>query len=310
MEGTSYPYAVGVVRSKEDSLLSPAMWQRLESAPYAEAEAELAGSGYGGGERGSEAMIARELAGTRELLLDIAPEPALLTALFVQTDAHNLKVLFKGRLVQSGASSLLQEGGTLDTELLAACVNAGEYDRLPPPLAERLASVEASLTPHTDPAALSSALDDAAYAYALRSLSGHKGAPFRRVILQKIELTNLITLLRARALNWDADALSPLLLTCGPTPAGEWLRRYRLPPEEMRSSLGSPLETAVADAAREDIGKAEQTAREGIDRMLRADKDDPFGVGPLLWYFTAKQDEARRLRLLFARKRADKEGTS
>ncbi len=304
MEGTSYPYAVGVVKAKEDSLLSPAVWQRLETGSREEAVQALADAGYGMGEREPQAMIVAELAETRRLLLEISPEPQLLGALFVQTDAHNLKVIFKSRLVQRDPAPLLQEGGTLDTETLVLCAKAGEYGQLPEPIGSRLNAIEQSLTPESDPAQLSSALDDAIYAYALSLLSGRSAQGFKEYVLQKIELTNLLTLLRARILKMDATAVAAMLISCGETSVTQWLRLYRMTPEEFRSSLGDPLKEAVADAAKEDIGKAEQAVRVALDQKLSGAKDDSFGVGPLLWYFSAKQEEARRLRLLFAHKEA------
>ncbi|MGN0171632.1 MAG: V-type ATPase subunit [Acutalibacteraceae bacterium] len=308
---TSYPYAVGVIKARERSLIDAALWARLQEAPTEEALKLLIDFGYGGGETGDiDTLIRAELDASRRLIAEIAPDPTLIGVLLIDTDAHNLKVLFKGRLLESDETQLLLSGGAIDKELLTACVQNGEYSSLPEPLCGSLEAIEQTLTPDTRVYELCAAVDNAVYGYALSLLTGRKAAPFAAYLRARMDVTNVLAFLRAQALSMEAAELRAMLLSGGTVPPEDLIRLYAQSEEEQRRFLragenGSLIEKVLSVYDKEhDITAAESAANDGLQAMLGQEKDDSFGIGPLLYYLIQKQAQAKKLRLLFAQKRA------
>lgn len=132
-----YTYSVARVRAKEASLLSKQdIEQLISSENYSDALRVLTDKGYGMAEAETSGSITE--GAERELwkfLAEISDE-MLLRLLRLPKDYHNLKAAVKA--VYSGAeiSGLLNEGGSIDGDIIRDCIEKREYKELPPFLAD------------------------------------------------------------------------------------------------------------------------------------------------------------------------------
>lgn len=271
---TSYPFAVGRVKALEGTLLNASQWGRLLEAEEAQALSLLREWGYGSssGADDLESRIRSQLADTAALLREIAPVPGLLDVFCLPADAHNLKVLLKSRLVGEPADRLLLAGGCYETELLRVCVEVDDYSLLSPLLGERLRGVGDL----TDPFLLSVTVDNAMFAQMLHDAG--KNELLRSYLRTQADFVNRLSAIRANRLGWSQQQLDRVLL-----PADD------VPPV-------SPQDDNLPEVERE--------MQRALRQVVAGQKDDSFGPGPLLYYWLARQQEARALRILFAAKRA------
>ena len=100
-------YAVARIRCHENGLIGRERMARMIAGTAEEAMQVLTGAGYGGaaaaeGTADVEALIAAELARTDALVREVSPDPALTELFLMQADVHNLKALYKLRLLGGG----------------------------------------------------------------------------------------------------------------------------------------------------------------------------------------------------------------
>ena len=74
---------------------------------------------------------------TTATILELSPDPALTDLFLLETDALNLKILIKARLLGS-AEPLFVEGGLFTRDQLAAMTEAQSYGDLPQAMADAL----------------------------------------------------------------------------------------------------------------------------------------------------------------------------
>ena len=172
MPQPSYPYACARISALEKSLFGKDAVRRMAEGSLEDALRMLSDAKYGNlpdatGED-TEKMIESVRRQTAETIRDLSPD-ALLTDLFLlQTDAHNLKVFLKARLLGTTEIVFL-EGGLYSREQMSAMVAEGKYDLLPEELALALRRLEAKLKIAEEPQLVSVYVDYGYHAHCLNA---------------------------------------------------------------------------------------------------------------------------------------------
>ncbi len=171
-----------VWRVLETRLLDSGKWARLREANREDAVRLLAESGYGGAKPGvkadADALIRAETEATHQVIAELSPEPVWTDLFLLPTDAHNIKALYKGKVLGQDVSRLLVEGGTISTELLRICIENGEYSMLPAAFAEVLEK-----EPYPDLLHFSAAVDRAVFDAAGNGSKESAGAVCRKALI-------------------------------------------------------------------------------------------------------------------------------
>ena len=286
----SYAYAVGRVRALEGSLLDRAKWNRLlEIDGEAQGVRLLREFGYGVGADTLDGMIRSELERAQTLIREVSPDPGITDLFLLPTDAHNLKVSLKARLAGSDPAALLLQGGVFPPELWDACVRSDSFLPLKQasPLGEALAGRLEGVTALREPRLLSAAVDRAVYGVILDAARRGGNRLVQRYFEMQIACLNRLSERRAARLHWEPAALAPMLLP--------------LPPAREDDPGGEPI---VPIDEGDSPAAAEGKMNRALAAMLREQRDDAFGVAPLLYYLQARRAEAASLRVLFAAKRS------
>ena len=150
-----------------------------------------------------------------------------------------------------------------------------DFYLLGPVLAKALSSVLAI----EEPRLLSAAVDNAVYTKIWSVLQNKNNPLLRRYFTTRAAYVNLLSQIRASRLGWDEKALSPMLV---------------------------PIEMPVEDKAEpgDTVMETQRRMNRKLMDIVREEKNDSFGIGPIICYLLDKQAEARNLRVLFAAKRS------
>lgn len=306
MAQVSYPFAVGRIRVLETRLLDSGKWARLREASREDAARLLAESGYGGGKPGAKAdpeqLIRAETEETHRVIAELSPEPAWTDLFLLPTDAHNIKAIYKGKVLGQDVSRLLVDGGTISPELLRICIENGAYSMLPPAFGAVLEKE------YPDLLRFSAAVDRAVFEHIRQVLKKKKNPLLSRYFEAQVDFTNVVSTLRAVRLHWDGEKLETVLLPGGTIPAETFPAALTVPVEGLSAALAkgenaSAIDRVLGDYLQSgDITQAEQRFTEERIALLKNGDDSAFSIGPIVCYLMQRETEARQLRVLFAEK--------
>ncbi|MGI5894128.1 MAG: V-type ATPase subunit [Candidatus Merdivicinus sp.] len=304
MAKVSYPFAVGRIRALELKLIDAARWTRLREASREDAIRLLSEIGYGNGapKDDPESMIRMEEEETRKVIAELSPEPVWTDLFLLPVDAHNIKAAYKGKRLEQDVSRLLMEGGTVPADLVRISVEAGEYSMLPAafrPVLEEADSNQSLLE-------FSAAVDRAVFEQIRLVLHKKKNPLLSRYFTAQADFTNVLSTLRAAALKWDAEKLSLVLLPGGTIPQeafAEALGSGQFVPTLCKGEFASAVSRVLTDYVQDgSLTDAERRFTEERTLLLNEGQDDTFSIGPIVGYWMQRENEARELRVLFARK--------
>ncbi len=312
MPQPSYPYACARISALEKGLLSGQTIRRMAEGSLDDAMRLLLEARYGGMPDATSAdcerMIENTLERAAETVRELSPEPELTDLFLLQTDAHNLKVLIKARLL--GTSETLWLGGGLyEREKLSAMVAAQKYDELPEAMRVALDRLERKLKAQPLPQMVSVLVD---YGYLKCCMEASKKCkePFARQYFSALcDFDNVITFFRMRAMGAQKEDLRDVLLPRGGIRSDELIGAYDLSAEAlvkalsggvareaMRAGLSAMLTSgnvAVLEKARDDY----------LLSLVKAHRHDAMTIFPVVGYYLARDREAKAIRLILTVKR-------
>lgn len=301
-----YPFANGVVKAIESQLLDRVKYAKLaKAASRREFLAQLAGFGRGDGTADLGDVLAAEMLSLRRRFQEITPDPFLTDLFFLSADALNLKILSKeiryGASVPGGLSPL----GAIEADRLAHAVRTGDGTDLPSRIRPFVEAALGAAEAASSPRALAAGIDSALAAFRLRSLP-RRGAEALRIHFSAVsDFANLTSLLRSRLLGWDEDGFREMLLPGGliseETLLAAWSRDDSLVPSAFRDFYAEKpsriLKRGLETKNGEDLERA--FAQLLLD-LAKEESHDPFGIGPIVYYWLKKDAEGKNLRRLAA----------
>ena len=291
MPSDNYPYAVGRIRIIENSLLGEAKLARLRELEYWDAAKQLADWGFAGDyplKTDVDGMIAFERAAVRNTITDVTPQPELSDLFYVEFDAANLKLALKCRLLGTDIPDDQSEQGIFSPQLLRECALHCDWSALPAPLPEKLEPV-AALMEKRAAQQMCAAVDSAFYAYVLAQLCALDNKLCLRYFTAKIDFTNILSALRARALKWTPQQLRSLLLEGGELEFDRLCASLSLAGEALPKALSfgeyaDRIALAVSAGTGSDISAASAAFSALLLAIIDEERYEPFSIGPIASY--------------------------
>lgn len=322
MPQASYIYANARVGVAQTRLLTVERVERMTEAKDApEALKVLQEAGYGGNREVKSAfdfqqLIDDELRKAYDFVYEITPDKEATDLFLVQFDFHNVKALVKSRLLEEEADdALLYPVGTVPLDSIRAAVRDRDYRTLPAYLAEPLDALDQSLAGKVDPQALDTFVDRAMYAYIFEVLKSpgygkhlKNGQFISEYFRAQCDLTNLITLLRARSAGLTREEFAALLMPGQDIGRPELLEAFEQPLETVSRQIGAASLSGLISQGIEEYIKTGSTARmerlrdDHLFGLAMTGKHDIFGIGPVIGYLLAREQEARAVRLVMTAK--------
>lgn len=323
MPSDNYPYAIGRVKIIENTLLDAQRMARLRELPYTDAVRQLSDWGYAADypvKTDPDALIEFRRKELRAAVDDVTPDKELTDLFYLETDATNVKLLIKYRaLGGEEVEATALPDGVFEAATLRECVISGDYSPLGGTLADALDKADDALGDDFNPRILSATVDNAFFAHIFEVLARKKNEFCARYFRTNVDYINVLGVLRARALGWNAEEYAPMTVEGGVIEAETLLEALAAPDDKLADTLAvrgrtDLVELDCSDAAV--IKNAVELYRAGefesargalsgaLTELANDERFDSFGIGPVACFALASEREARELRVLFAKKRA------
>ncbi|MCC8059797.1 MAG: V-type ATPase subunit [Clostridiales bacterium] len=300
-EETQYTYAVARIRVRESSLLSGAFLEQLAAAKsYDECIRLLSEKGWTAGENGTvEEMLACEQKKTWDLIRELAGEDISVFDCFLYAnDYHNLKAAI--REVRAGVvcPDIYTDQGTMNAGHIRNCVMNGKFGDLPEAMREPAAEALKTLL-HTGDGQLSDTMIDRAALDAIYRAGKRSG---NGLLAMYGELTvaaaDMRIAVRAARTGRDKKFLKQALTPCESLNVDRLAAAAANGGEAIASYLVTTDYADAAEALRRSISAFERWCDNLLIRRIRAQKWEPFGVGPLAAYILARENEIKSVRII------------
>ena len=308
MPQSSTLYAVARLKMLRRHFLTTSQMQRLLSAPdYAQARLVLVEAAYLEGEQADwEKAAAKRLLDASVILKKLTPNQTVSDAFLMRHDIHNLKTLFKARILgiePEGISSC----GTLDPELLRHAVADHRYQALPPALALTMDALEKQIAVKVDPMAIDVLLDQALFTLMHKALAHAPSAAVKAWLRMKADFANLMSFIRLQRMA-SSLSFSQVLVTGGGIELAKLLALESKPDKLMglyQQIYGKKV-ALMAKAALEDSAHTAALERE-LELLLQA----PFAsvsrqidsLDAVIDYMLTLERETAAVRLIMTGKR-------
>lgn len=311
---SSYPFASARVKAIESKLITKEKLNRLiEAKDYEAAMRQLAEFGYGqsagsGAGCSFEELIQKELMETDALLEALSPSDVFTRIMRAERDYFNLKVLIKLLMQNRPLDSFPLLPGNIPVETLRRAVSENNYYDLPDAMKEALQYIDRQFTVAADASIIGIALDRA-YAKEVAALLPKMKNPLVNAYFTAFfDINNIIALLRVRAAGLPKESFERVITHGGSIDKRTLLEAYDLPDESVLAAVARGSYYDILAPAFEDYVKTgslymmEKARDDYLLSLLKEQRHDMFGIGPLMGYYIAKQREAAAVRLVMTAK--------
>ena len=312
MPQPSYAYACARISALEKSLFGRDAIRRMAEGSLEDALRQLADAKYGNlpdatGED-TERMIESVRKQTAETIRDLSPDTRLTDLFLLQTDAQNLKVLIKARLLSTTDLYWL-EGGLYSREQLETMVSGARYELLPAEMGEAMTRLEAKLKISQEPQLVSVYADYGYHAHCLSTANSIKEPFVRQYFAALCDFNNVITFLRMRAMGAQKEDLKEVLLPGAGVRGEALIAAYELSAE----TLNKAISTSVAKSALQEglnrmlatgsISMLEKARDDYLLSLVNDHRHESMTIFPIVGYYLARDREAKAVRLILTVKR-------
>lgn len=306
---SSYPFASARVKALEPRLITKEKLNRLiESRDFETAMRQLNEFGYGQSAADFEAMISKELEETDALLFALSPSDVFTRIVRVDRDYYNLKVIIKLLMRDLSLDSVPLVSGNISVETLRRAITENNYYELPENMTDALRYIDRQFAIAADPSVIGVALDRA-YAKEVRDLvTQMKNELITTYFTVYFDLSNIIALLRVRAAGATRETFERAFLKGGRIEKRTLLDAFDVPDESVLSAAGKGGYASILSDAFEDYQKTgslymlEKKRDDYLLSLIREQRHDMFGIGPLFGYYIAKHREAEAIRMVMTAK--------
>lgn len=308
---SSYPYASARVKAIEARLITQDKLTRLtESKDFDSAMRVLQELGYGqpaAAGASFEQLIQKELADADELLVSISPSDVFTRIMLAQKDYHNVKVLIKLFMQGKELESAELLSGNIGVETLRRAITDNNYYDLPETMKEALTFIDRQFAVAADVSVIGVTLDRA-YSAEVSGLVRDMGDPLVTSYFNAyFDISNIIAFMRTRAF-YGRESFEAVYLEGGSIDRRTFAEAFELTDESVFSAVARGDYAALLSAAIEEYHKTkslymmEKARDDYLMSLLKEQRHDMFGIGPLMCYYVAKQREAGAVRMVMTAK--------
>jgi V/A-type H+-transporting ATPase subunit C len=308
MHEISYPFAVGRIKSLEKNLLDATVWQQLNDANDENTMLKILKEyGYGSQNEDYQSIskvVASEMDFVDHEIKSLTPAPALTDLFYLHEDAYNIKLLLKGKLLKRDVKMLLHPSGVIDLKLLLESFINDKWNDLPLPIAK---TIEQSLNLQ-DPFEISVAIDKTILLMIKEALSHHKNQLIERYFAIQFDSNNILSVIRGNALGWPSSKINSLLIPGGSLEIKTIKKAIGKSEDQLFQIFSFGPNRFEYKEILEDYAKDHQLFRveERLDDLafsiIHEQKNDSFGIGPVINYLLQKRREASSIRIIAAKK--------
>lgn len=295
----NYPYANGTIKALETKVLDRNKLLVLAKYDKTEFVKVLLAMNYGSEGTTLEEVIASEKQRVRTLIDSITPSKEDTNLFYLVNDAQNLKLIYKIKKYDLNRLDLIDDNGTIKKEDLIDAVINHQFNNLTKSEKELIKILDEKVEATNNPKILSAIIDNTIYNYALKKTKNHI---LRKYLTLKVDITNIISMMRSKNLNWDYPEYESMIIDGGIVTKDKLKTIYGLDSENRLKAIEPYYEGRLAKTLKEveSIANIEILFDRFIISEMAKYKDDPFTIGPMIYYYLLKLSEAQNIRLIYS----------
>ncbi|WP_322200831.1 V-type ATPase subunit [Acutalibacter intestini] len=300
----NYIYAVARVRSRELGLLGRQdVDQLMACRSYDECLRVLSDKGWGAGEgASSEAVLAAEEEKTWAFIHELTDDLTPFQVLLFPTDYNNLKAAIKAVVTSVQPQDVFLPGGAVDPQLMLRCVREGDFTELPGRMAQAADDAYHTLLQTEDGQLCDVILDQACLADVLDCGRNSESDILEAYAEMLAATSNIKVAVRACKTGKSRAFLDMALAPCGSLDVAGLAVAACKGLDELFAYLAVTPYGEAAERLKDSYSAFEKWCDDKVMDLVKEQKMNPFGIGPLFAYVIARRNEISTVRIILSGK--------
>ena len=300
-----YTYAVARIRYREARLLTDSDLNLLLSAANTENVIRILkekGWGDASTDNDPESLLATEEQKLWQFIDEVVEDRSVFDFLLAPNDFHNLKVAVKAITRDIKPDDMFIPDSVCDPKKLYEALKRREYDDLPEHLRD-IAREAVTVLLETSDGQLCDILIDKACMDYVYSLGKQSEDDIIRLWCELFVVSSDIRIaVRSAKTGKSRDFILRALADCDTLDIKRLANAAALSYDDVISYLGETVYSKAVEALSESMSAFEKWCDDSMTEALKPQKWEPFGVGPVVAYIIARQNEIKAARMILSAK--------
>ena len=300
-------YAVARIRFRETKLLSDTDLNALLMSSDVDAVMRLLrDKGWGDNtDCRPEELLALEENKLWEFINETVDDISVLNFLLIPNDYHNLKVILKCITRDQEPDSMLIEDSVEDAKAIYKAIKSREYGDLPEYMQEVAQDAMTTLLQTSDGQLCDIIVDKACMEHVYRLGKESKSDIIRLYCELFVAAADIKIAIRCANTKKKLDFIRRALAECDTLDVERLAQAAFEGKDEVIAYLGSTEYRSAVDAIETSMSAFEKWCDDYMTNAMKPQKWEPFGIGPVVAYIIARQNEIKAVRMILSAKLND-----
>ena len=302
-----FTYAVARIRFRETKLLSDTDLNALLMSSDADAVMRLLRD-EGGGDNTDcrpEELLSLEENKLWEFINETVDDISVLNFLLIPNDYHNLKVILKCITRDMEPDSMLIEDSVEDAQAIYKAIKSREYGDLPEYLQEVAQDAMTTLLQTSDGQLCDIIVDKACMEHVYRLGKESKSDIIRLYCELFVVAADIKIAIRCANTKKKIDFIRRALAECDTLDVERLAQAACEGKDEVIAYLGTTEYRSAVEAIETSMSAFEKWCDDYMTNAMKPQKWEPFGIGPVVAYIIARQNEIKAVRMILSAKLND-----
>lgn len=298
-----YIYAVARIRHKELELFNNQdIDQLMASTSYDECLKLLADKGWGGEKMDASEILSYEDKKTWDLIKELTSDLSDFDILLLPIDFNNLKAAIKSAATGTVPHNTYLSGGSIPIENIEKAIANKDYSLLPENMREA-AKLAYTTMLQTHDGQLCDALLDRACLYEIMECGDKSDNQVLRDYAElSVAIANIKIAVRSCKTHKTLAFIGSSIAPCRSLDSGRLIKAASQSLDEVFAYLAVTPYSEAAEKLKESYSAFEKWCDDKIMSLIKAQKVNPFTIGPLFAYVLARQNEISMVRIILSGK--------
>ncbi len=299
----NYPYSNGIVKSLENKLINREKIMRLTKVSKDDFVKALLEMDYGSSNCLTfEEVIYEEMSKIKKTIDSITPNKDYSDLFYLDQDCLNVKILYKHLLFGINYDNILSNLGSFSIEQIKKIILDKDYSELTKKEIKLFKDLD-NLVKGLSSKDLSIMVDKMFYEYAVDLVKGN--TILLTYYKALIDITNLLTLIRCKLLNWNQDEFKKMIISNGTIISSKLEQLYLVDENTFLKEIKGFYQEKLTKIFKKyfvnrSVSNLESDLNQFVLEIVKENSNDAFNIGPLLYYYLAKKSEINNIRLVYA----------
>ena len=299
-----FTYAVARIRFRETKLLSDTDLNALLMSSDVDAVMRLLrDKGWGDNtDCRPEELLSLEENKLWEFINETVDDISVLNFLLIPNDYHNLKVILKCITRDMKPDSMLIEDSVEDAQAIYKAIKSREYGDLPEYMQEVAQEAMTTLLQTSDGQLCDIIVDKACMKHVYRLGKESESDIIRLYCELSVVAADIKIAIRCANTKKKLDFIRRALAECDTLDVERLAQAACEGKDEVIAYLGTTEYRSAVDAIETSMSAFEKWCDDYMTNAMKSQKWEPFGIGPVVAYIIARQNEIKAVRMILSAK--------